>query len=124
MSLATSPSIIDVRKSGTAELRLRFDVITSLLAEGFNHKQICEHLNRQGLEIPYPQYRAIMTRLRREREHAVPARPAALPPQIALAGNAQGNRPTGSIFRAPEFPASQPKEKPLTFDPGAPAVWK
>lgn len=66
-------SIGTAKRSDTAELRKRFDAITDLLADGFNHKQICEHLNTQGLAIPYPQYRAIMTRLRREK--AQPCKP-------------------------------------------------
>lgn len=59
--------IENVKRSDTAELRRRFDAITGLLAAGYNHKQICEHLNTQGLAIPYPQYRAIISRLRREK---------------------------------------------------------
>ena len=52
---------IDIfKRTNTAELRRRFESINLLLADGFNHKQICEHLNSEGLDIPYPQYRAIM----------------------------------------------------------------
>lgn len=56
-----------IKRTDTAELRRRYDEITSLLRDGYNHKQICEYLNEQGLAVPYPQYRAIMTRLRREK---------------------------------------------------------
>ena len=124
MCVVPAPSITDVKKSSTAELRLRFDAITSFLAEGFNHKQICEHLNRQGLEIPYPQYRAIMTRLRREREPAALGQPGPFPPQTTPADNPQNGRLAGSTFRAPEFPSGEPKKKPLTYDLDAPVRWK
>jgi len=63
-------SIESMKRSDTAELRRRFDDITKFLADGYNHKQICEHLNSEGLAIPYSNYRAIMTRLRRERLEA------------------------------------------------------
>jgi hypothetical protein len=56
-----------IKRTDTAELRRRYDEITSLLRDGYNHKQICGYLNEQGLAIPYPQYRAIMTRLRGEK---------------------------------------------------------
>lgn len=67
MKDGTATDIGNARRSNTAELRRRFDDVTTLLNDGYNHKQICEHLNTQGLAIPYPQYRAIMTRLRREK---------------------------------------------------------
>lgn len=56
-----------VKRTHTAELRRRYDYISNLPDEGNNHKQTCEHLNKQGRPIPYAQYRAIMTRLRREK---------------------------------------------------------
>lgn len=120
------------KRSNTAELRKLFDVITGFLADGYNHKQICEHLNTQGLAIPYPQYRAIMTRLRRERsqsdkERAPPNRPV-IP--------AQATRQVGPL-RVTVMPASQvppdntsesgqqhAQDKKISWDPMSEVKWK
>lgn len=37
-----------VQKSNTAELRDRFESINQLVAQGYNHKKVCEYLNTQG----------------------------------------------------------------------------
>ena len=68
MEQGLAADITTAKRSDTAELRKRFEAINAMLADGYNHKQICEHLNTQGIAVPYPQYRAIMSRLRRETE--------------------------------------------------------
>ena len=66
----TSAGMTNIKRTNTAELRRLFTSINLLLDEGYNHKQICAQLNSKGITIPYAQYRAIMTRLRRESEAA------------------------------------------------------
>ena len=56
-----------VTRSSTATLRCLFDEIQKQVRLGYSHKEICAQLNSQGLEISYPYYRVIMTRLRSER---------------------------------------------------------
>ncbi|MGK5049658.1 hypothetical protein ACQ4WP_27750 [Janthinobacterium sp. GB4P2] len=68
MTELTSAGMTNIKRTNTAELRRLFSSINLLLDEGYNHKQICAHLNSKGITIPYAQYRAIMTRLRRESE--------------------------------------------------------
>ena len=68
MTELTSAGMTNIKRTNTAELRRLFTNINLLLDEGYNHKQICAHLNSKGITIPYAQYRAIMTRLRRESE--------------------------------------------------------
>lgn len=70
MTELTSAGMTNIKRTNTAELRRLFASINLLLDEGYNHKQICAHLNSKGITIPYAQYRAIMTRLRRESEAA------------------------------------------------------
>lgn len=88
-------SIVGAKKSSTAELRLQFDNIEVLLKEGYNHKQICEQLNMQGLEISYSYYRVIMTRLRAaKRLGKGVAMKAVILPRTA---NVPAPGPTGSL---------------------------
>lgn len=113
-----------VKRTGTAELRRRFDDITRFLGEGYNHKQICEHLNEQGLAIPYPQYRAIMTRLRREKG-ASGNRAPELPSSISSPG--MDAPPQASVV--PLISLGKPQEKgthetKISWDPMSEVKWK
>lgn len=117
-------SIGTAKRSDTAELRKRFDAITDLLADGFNHKQICEHLNTQGLAIPYPQYRAIMTRLRREK--AQPGKTGTQPTEL-VSPLTVTVRP--ALSQAPPKNASEPvpqhqQDRKISWDPMSEANWK
>lgn len=121
--MSQSGSIESVKRSDTAELRIRFDAITKFLAEGYNHKQICEHLNKEGLAIPYRNYRAIMTRLRRERSNKagvaqplkvdVPISAPASRPQLDAAG------PTSTDADELDAPV-----KKFSWNPGSEVQWK
>jgi hypothetical protein len=113
-----------VKRTGTAELRRRFEDITRLLGEGYNHKQICEHLNGQGLAIPYPQYRAIMTRLRREKG-ASGNRASELPSSI----NSLAMGAPLQVSVVPLIPLEKPQEKgthetKISWDPMSKVKWK
>lgn len=68
MKEGTAVDIATAKRSDTAELRKRFGSINALLADGYNHKQICAHLNTQGLAIPCPQYRYYDSAAARNRE--------------------------------------------------------
>lgn len=116
--------IESVKRSDTAELRRHFDAITGLLAEGYNHKQICEHLNTQGLAIPYPQYRAIMSRLRRENvtsnvddsqpiQSSRPVNVVTAPASIEVSKN-----------RPDEVSTSDTQGKKISWDPLSEVKWK
>jgi hypothetical protein len=119
-----------VKRSDTAELRKRFDEIGKLLADGYNHKQICEALNKQGLAIKYPQYRAIMTRLRREK--AGPAGEATQPAKalapastgIQQAPNSSPLIPLVHSETEPQPSGKQTSEKSLLWDPRSEVKWK
>lgn len=88
-------SIVGAKKSSTAELRLQFDNIGALVKEGYNHKQICEQLNTQGLEISYSYYRVIMTRLRAEKNFSKGV--AAKAVVLSRAAKVPAPDPTGSL---------------------------
>lgn len=129
MEGGSTSSIELAKRSDTAELRRRFDAIADLLAEGYNHKQICEHLNTQGLAIPYPQYRAIMTRLRRERATTGNAASQAVMPSMPLnLKNATlvSNVPLlGSDGpRIPDPQRESDKQVKFSWDPSSEIKWK
>lgn len=119
-----------IKKTDTAELRLRFDSIMGLLEQGFNHKQICASINSQGLQIPYAQYRAIMARLRRERlavpsialaaRHTLAAIPQAVPSaQTKSASHLRLDMASEITHREP--PA---QDRPLVWDLNSEVKWK
>lgn len=119
-----------MKKSDTAELRLRFDRILGLLAEGFNHKQICAYLNSEGLMIPYPQYRAIMARLRREKDPTVFTKKAAtqsasLTPEL-LAAPQSAQRHIARVSIPAETNQNEPasRDTPLVWNPNSEVKWK
>jgi len=113
-----------VKRSDTAELRRRFDTITALLADGFNHKQICEHLNTQGLAIPYPQYRAIMTRLRREKTGTgTSVMPPAQPVQAANI-IVRPSASESSLNKSDDASEQAEPEKKFSWNPGSEVKWK
>lgn len=108
------------KKKSTPELRLLFDQIESLRAEGFTQKQIWSHLNSNGLNISYSYYRLVMTRLRAERA----AKPAVAPSPVEreavtknmlLSLKTHGVRSDNENDSAPAAPTES-----LTWDPGAP----
>lgn len=117
-------AITAVKRSDTAELRRRFDAIMNFLNDGYNHKQICEHLNTEGIAIQYPQYRAIMTRLRREKSassskvgkpvHAVTQ--TSTPFKLHRAGV--------SIPVSSDDDVRVMQEKKLSWNPGSEVKWK
>jgi len=119
-----SDSIESLKRSDTAELRRRFDVITKLLADGYNHKQICEHLNREGLAIPYRNYRAIMTRLRRERSKA----PSDIgqPLKVDVTVGAPVSRPDhkDAATTSPDADELDAPVKKFSWNPGSDVQWK
>jgi hypothetical protein len=116
--------IATAKRSDTAELRKRFGSINAFLADGYNHKQICAHLNTQGLAIPYPQYRAIMTRLRRETEKDAKLMPAVVHSiQSAMTALRQRTSEVPLVESAKEN--SQVKQdKKILWDPMSEVKWK
>lgn len=124
MNEGDSGGLETVRRTGTAELRRRFDEITRFLDEGYNHKQICEHLNQQGLAIPYPQYRAIMTRLRRER--GVSSNRSAGSRRSASSPDVHASRPVGVVSSVPpDRPREQSmQDTKILWDPMSEVKWK
>jgi hypothetical protein len=116
--------IATAKRSDTAELRKRFVSINALLADGYNHKQICAHLNTQGLAIPYPQYRAIMTRLRRETAKDSKLIPLVVYPiQSALTTSPQRTGEVQLVDAAKEYNQAQ-QEKRISWDPMSEVKWK
>ena len=124
MNEGDSGGLETVRRTGTAELRRRFDDITRFLDEGYNHKQICEHLNQQGLAIPYPQYRAIMTRLRRER--GVSSNRFAGSRRSASSPDVHASRPVGVVSSVPPDrpPEQSTQDTKILWDPMSEVKWK
>jgi len=124
MNEGDSGGLETVRRTGTAELRRRFDEITRFFDEGYNHKQICEHLNQQGLAIPYPQYRAIMTRLRRER--GVSSNRSAGSRRSASSPDVHASRPVGVVSSVPpDRPREQStQDTKILWDPMSEVKWK
>lgn len=119
-----------MKKSDTAELRLRFDRILGLLAEGFNHKQICAYLNSEGLMIPYPQYRAIMARLRREKDPTVFAKKTATQSvslnSALFAAPQPAQHHIGRVSISAEINQNEPasRDTPLVWNPNSEVKWK
>lgn len=119
MSELTPLDMATVKRTNTAELRRLFASINHLLEEGYNHKQICTQLNSQGIAIPYAQYRAIMSRLRRESDAGV----------ISTTSSAQASPETRRLpidgipetgLRNKDEGLSDPaKEKKFSWDPGS-----
>jgi hypothetical protein len=124
MNEGDAGSLETVRRTGTAELRRRFDDITRFLGEGYNHKQICEHLNQQGLAIPYSQYRAIMTRLRRERGVSSNRSPGSR--RLASSPDVHASRPAGVVSPVPlDRPREHStQETKILWDPMSEVKWK
>lgn len=119
-----SGSIESVKRSDTAELRRRYDVITKLLADGYNHKQICEHLNQEGLAIPYRNYRAIMTRLRREKSKG--PSDVSKPFKVGVAHSAPVARPPVEVAGTTSTDADEADSpvKKFSWNPGSEVQWK
>lgn len=112
-----------VQKSNTAELRDRFESINQLVAQGYNHKKVCEYLNTQGTAISYSYYRVIMTRPRSER--------ATLSPKGAditiMARQPDALRPIAVDPRATieiEHRGRLDSSRQLTWNAGADVKWK
>ena len=124
MKEGAAVGIATAKRSDTAELRKRFGSINALLADGYNHKQICAHLNTQGLAIPYPQYRAIMTRLRRETEKDAKLMPLANHSiQSAMTAPRQRNGEVPLVESAKENGQVQ-QDKKISWDPMSEVKWK
>lgn len=116
--------IATAKRSDTAELRKRFGSINALLADGYNHKQICAHLNTQGLAIPYPQYRAIMSRLRRETEKDAKLMPAvvhSIQSAITVSRQRIGEVP---LVESAKENSQVEQEKKISWDPMSEVKWK
>jgi hypothetical protein len=114
---------VDMKRTTTAELRLRFDSSAAYLSAGFNHKEICKRLNSEGLEIPYPQFRATMSRLRKERQSdsssqvKSPVQPESFKPALPL------RPPPEENIKPDHIQPSLAPERSLTWDPSAPVKW-
>ena len=112
------------KRTDTAELRRRFDRVNELLIDGYNHKQICEYLNSEGLGIPYPQYRAIMTRLRRERSQSMsPGKSTGLRAEITCS-ESKPSSPAPIKHVVVSAPDQGAGEKKLSWNPGSEVKWK
>lgn len=124
MKEGAAVEIATAKRSDTAELRKRFGSINALLVDGYNHKQICAHLNTQGLAIPYPQYRAIMSRLRREIEKDAKLMPLVAPAiQSPLTAHPQRTGEVTLVDAEKENSQVQ-QEKKISWDPMSEVKWK
>lgn len=109
----------NIKRTNTAELRRLFANINHLLEEGYNHKQICTQLNSQGMAIPYAQYRAIMSRLRRESAAGLISCTSS---NHALPGVRQPSVqdiPEVGLMNRGEDASDPAKEKKFSWDPGS-----
>lgn len=124
MKESGTTDLATVKRTDTAELRRRYDDITHLLKEGYNHKQICEHLNKLGLRIPYAQYRVIMSRLRREKN--VTANPALNHKLPMILPEVVGPTHSSVVGLAPtQNPCGlEAGEKKILWDPLSEVKWK
>lgn len=128
----TDVMLADIGKmeiSDTAKLRRIYGTLNSLLKDGYNHKKICEHLYSRGIEIPYPQYRAIMSRLRKENKvnkgklsqvysavvHSENVKNGHVSTDTLVGGNAND----GQLFNSESAPNNG-----LSWDPGSAVKWK
>lgn len=124
MSERTLTGIESVKKSSTAELRSLFEDIELLLKKGYNHKQICEQLNTQGLAISYPYYRVIMTRLRSERKVATTIQTKNSQPDRSAAKASPLIQSNSVAVHLNETEAGSGEEKKLSWNPGSEVKWK
>lgn len=119
MTELTPAAMATVKRKNTAELRRLFSSITHLLRDGYNHKQICTQLNSQGIDIPYAQYRAIMSRLRRERDAGMVSSISssqAVPEAQRLPIE---DIPEANLINKDEKLGDPAKEKKFSWDPGS-----
>lgn len=119
----------EIKLTDTAQLRRLFGTINSLLKDGYNHKQICEYLNSTGIEIPYPQYRAIMTRLRREnnvRQHNEPSiyLPVERGGNVSQRGMSEEKLFIGTGNDGGLVDNNHAPSHGLSWDPGSKVKWK
>lgn len=113
-----------IKRTDTAELRRRYAEITSLLRDGYNHKQISGYLNEQGLAIPYPQYRAIMTRLRREKKSQGDLRSFSNREVMRLKDVTQAPINTDPVQSTEEPDGMETQKKRISWNPMSEVKWK
>jgi hypothetical protein len=105
--------------TSTGQVIAVWNEIEAALARGMKVREVWEAAKLDGLEIPYPQFRVYVSRLRRRRRKPSTSRPEQPPPQIA-AENVSPTTPTRSDpFRNLREQREKAKRSRFEYDPSA-----
>jgi len=115
-SLVHLRSLLSVRPgTSTGQVAAAWAEIEANLATGMKTREVWEAARLDGLDIPYPQFRVYVSRLRRKHKNA----PLALPPPHAQAGPVQepADPSRSDPFRNLKEQREKKKQSGFEYDP-------
>src|ERR1035438_1703206 len=121
----TSSDLIHLRSllsvlpaTNTGKVTAAWGEIEAGLARGMKLREVWEAAKLDGLEIPYPQFRVYVSRLRRRRQKPSQSLPGQ-PPQQTSAEKASPTPPSSDPFRNLREQREKAKLSRFEYDPSA-----
>ena len=109
-------SLLAVRPgTSTGQVAAAWGEIQANLANGMKLREVWEAATLDGLEIPYPQFRVYVSRLRRRQKKASQSRPQ--PPTQASAGHEEADPSRSDPFRNLREQREKKQQSGFEYDP-------
>jgi hypothetical protein len=110
-------SLLAVRPgTSTGQVAAAGGEIQANLANGMKLREVWEAATLDGLEIPYPQFRVYVSRLRRKQKKASESRPQP-PPTQASAGHEEADPSRSDPFRNLREQREKKQQSGFEYDP-------
>jgi hypothetical protein len=105
--------------TSTGQIIAVWKEIEAGLAHGMKLREVWEAAKLDGLEIPYPQFRVYVSRLRRRRQRPSPSIPEEPPPQTSAENGAEPRPSPSDPFRNLREQREKAKLSRFEYDPSA-----